>query len=223
MTADDIPEMFRIRAPALLPSQAPISCLLFRPLLSPQMRQREAERLESGSGVYFFKAVDDGNGMISCLRARNVPKQTEAPPSGAPPPPANCPIGAAAWQQCFMQLTKAKDSSFDNVQHICTLRDHGWEPKTNTPVDVDLLATDPAHQGRGAARCLLEKLGKIADEAGLQTFLVSTDSARPVYKKASFAPVQALELDLGRIGEAGGGRERFTVSLPQSDMIQNKN
>jgi GNAT superfamily N-acetyltransferase len=79
-------------------------------------------------------------------------------------------------------------------------------------IDLDLIATDPSHQRRGAARRLLEKLAELADEAGQDIFLVATDSARPVYGKLSFKPVQEVTLDLEELGEVGG-RERFTVSM----------
>jgi GNAT superfamily N-acetyltransferase len=77
--------------------------------------------------------------------------------------------------------------------------------------DLDLLVTDPKFQKQGAARCLLNKLGEIADEAEQQTLLVSTDAARKVYEKASFTPVREVFLDLTQLGEAEA-RERFTVS-----------
>ena len=62
--------------------------------------------------------------------------------------------------------------------------------------DLDLLATDPAHQRRGAAGCLLDKLSKLADQAGRVIFLVSTDSARPVYERFSSCPFERLLLIL---------------------------
>jgi GNAT superfamily N-acetyltransferase len=83
---------------------------------------------------------------------------------------------------------------------------------TDVEEDLDLMATDPAHQRRGAAGCLLEKLAEIADQADQEIFLVSTDAARPVYEKASFVPVQEVVLSLAELRETEG-RERFTVSL----------
>jgi GNAT superfamily N-acetyltransferase len=88
--------------------------------------------------------------------------------------------------------------------------------------DLDLLVTDPAFQRRGAAALLLDKLGEIADEAGQQIFLVSTDAARIVYEKALFAPVREVVLDLTHFGEAEG-RERFTVSEVNNDHLRDAN
>jgi GNAT superfamily N-acetyltransferase len=82
--------------------------------------------------------------------------------------------------------------------------------------DLDLLVTDPTHQRRGAASCLLDKLGEIADEAEQPTLLVSTDAARKVYEKAFFTPVREVVLDLTQLGETGA-RERFTVSVVIDD------
>jgi GNAT superfamily N-acetyltransferase len=73
------------------------------------------------------------------------------------------------------------------------------------------MATDPAHQRRGAARCLLEKLTELADDAGKDTYLVSTDAGRSVYAKAGFTAVKEIVLDLTEMGEKEG-KERFTVS-----------
>jgi predicted acetyltransferase len=82
---------------------------------------------------------------------------------------------------------------------------------THQKADLDLLATDLKYQRRGAAGCLLKKLTEIADQDARVVFLVSTDSARPVYEKFSFVPVQEVLLDLKEYGEVEG-RERFTVS-----------
>jgi len=74
--------------------------------------------------------------------------------------------------------------------------------------------TDPAHQRRGAARCLLEKLTEIADEAEHDVFLVSTDMARPVYEKFGFVASKSIVLDTGEVE----GKERFTVNLCFGDV-----
>ena len=122
MTAEDIPEMFRIRDCALLPSQAPISCLIFRPPFSPLIWQRETERLEQNDGTHLlFKAVDD-DVMIACMRARLVPPQSEIETTAAITIPAwreGNPIGIKAWEACWTQLAEAKKPSFGNAPHIC--------------------------------------------------------------------------------------------------------
>jgi hypothetical protein len=122
MIAADIPEMFRIRDSALLPSQAPISCLIFRPPFSPRIWQRETERLEQNDGTYFlYKAVDD-QGILACMRARWVPPQAEDAAKAAVTIPAwreSDPIGKTVWDAVCTQLAEAKKRSFDNVSHYC--------------------------------------------------------------------------------------------------------
>jgi hypothetical protein len=117
MTAEDIPLLFRIRDAALLPSQAPISDILFRPPFSPVMHERETERLNNGTTV-FYKVVD-GTDMIACMRASVVP---ERPPrdmaSMIPPYPTDFPIGITAWESCWRQLAEGKKQSFGNGEHI---------------------------------------------------------------------------------------------------------
>jgi hypothetical protein len=81
------------------------------------------------------------------------------------------------------------------------------------------MATDPAHQKRGAAQCLLGKLTDLADEAGKDAYLISTDAGKSVYTKAGFMPVRELVLDLALMGEREG-KERFTVSA--TIVIYNK-
>jgi hypothetical protein len=118
MTADDIPDMYRIRDSALLPSQAPVSCLLFRPPFSPLIEQRETEHLKEGNNTLFFKVVREGI-VIAAMRARMVPQKSDNAANVKPPRHEDHAVGAYARDACRRRLSKAKEESFPNVAHIC--------------------------------------------------------------------------------------------------------
>jgi hypothetical protein len=124
MTADDIPDMYRIRDSALLPFQSPVSCLLFRPPFSTLIQQRETERLTEGSDTLFFKVVGEGV-TIAAMRARMVPQRSDNEANVKPPRLQDHAVRASAWDACRKQLSEAKRESFPNVAHICmySLRD----------------------------------------------------------------------------------------------------
>lgn len=79
---------------------------------------------------------------------------------------------------------------------------------------MDLVATDPAHQRKGAASALLAHAVSLADASGINFHLVSLDAAKSQYEKFGFQGVKDFTLDLAEMGEVGGSREHYTVSLP---------
>lgn len=85
-------------------------------------------------------------------------------------------------------------------------------------LDLELIATDPADQKRGAASLLLRQLAEIADEAKQSIHLLATDAARPVYAKNGFEVLDEIVLDLAEMNESKPGRERFTVSHALTDL-----
>lgn len=80
---------------------------------------------------------------------------------------------------------------------------------------MDLVATHPDHQRKGAAGALLAHAVSLADAAGINFHLVSLDAAKSQYEKFGFRAVKDFTLDLAKMGEIGGPREHYTVSLPQ--------
>lgn len=80
--------------------------------------------------------------------------------------------------------------------------------------DMDLVATDPAHQRKGAAGALLAHAVSLADAAGLNFHLVALDAAKPQYDKLGFKAIKRFTLDLAEMGEADGSKENYTVSPP---------
>jgi len=77
---------------------------------------------------------------------------------------------------------------------------------TSTPYFMlNQLATHPEHQGRGAAKMMLDWGMQKADEEGLVTYLDSTTTGRPVYERRGFALAKAFEWD--RVPWGGEGKE----------------
>jgi WD repeat-containing protein 48 len=67
------------------------------------------------------------------------------------------------------------------------------------------LATHPEHQGRGAARLMLNWGLRKADEEGLVTYLDATATGRLVYEKRRFKLVKEIEWD--RVPWGGEGKD----------------
>jgi hypothetical protein len=70
---------------------------------------------------------------------------------------------------------------------------------------LNMFATHPEHQGRGASRLLLEWGIKKADDEGLVTYLNATDVGRRIYEKKGFEVVKAIEWD--RVPWGGEGKD----------------
>lgn len=124
MLREDIPRMYEIRDAALLPSEAPISCLLFKGPFTANVHQREIERLEKDSSTVFLKAEGGPGETIAILRARKAPKQPDANISEIKIPPWRdvYPVGPQAWDGCMRGIAELKAKVFDNVPHICMLQ-----------------------------------------------------------------------------------------------------
>lgn len=67
-------------------------------------------------------------------------------------------------------------------------------------VALGVLATHPGHQGRGAAKLLMQWGADRADDAGVDAYLEATENAKPLYEKFGFETTQELAFDLGRHG-----------------------
>jgi GNAT superfamily N-acetyltransferase len=70
---------------------------------------------------------------------------------------------------------------------------------------LNMFATHPDHQGRGASKSLLDWGLKKADEEGLVTYLNATDVGRRIYEKKGFEVVKAIEWD--RVPWGGEGKD----------------
>jgi GNAT superfamily N-acetyltransferase len=70
---------------------------------------------------------------------------------------------------------------------------------------LNQLGTHPDHQGRGAAKMLLDWGLRKADEEGLVVYLNATEVGRRVYEKRGFEVVKAVEWD--RVPWGGEGKD----------------
>jgi GNAT superfamily N-acetyltransferase len=70
---------------------------------------------------------------------------------------------------------------------------------------LNMFATHPEHQGRGASKMLLDWGLKKADDEGLVTYLNATDVGRRIYEKKGFKVVKAIEWD--RVPWGGEGKD----------------
>jgi hypothetical protein len=121
MEPSDISTMFRIRDDALLPDQAPITCLLFQPPYTPLLQERESERMTGTPGpeTLFLKAIDDNGTMMACMRARVMPTLPAAAGTRIPGWREGSVVTEEVWNQCLGSIMQAKSEIFSTKEHIC--------------------------------------------------------------------------------------------------------
>jgi WD repeat-containing protein 48 len=81
---------------------------------------------------------------------------------------------------------------------------------------LNQLATHPDHQGRGAAKLMLDWGLKKADEDGLVTYLDATVIGKIVYEKRGFKLVKAVEWD--RVPWGGEGKDWHGAMVRQPHL-----
>ncbi|KAI0471721.1 hypothetical protein GGR56DRAFT_655290 [Xylariaceae sp. FL0804] len=64
---------------------------------------------------------------------------------------------------------------------------------------LSLICTAPEHQRKGAATAMMAPMLKIADAAGLRTYLEATPAGRPLYQRLGFRVVDAIPVDPTRL------------------------
>lgn len=133
----------------------------------------------------------------------SVPVETEQPATGHNPryqtflPPE---LRLDALQSLFVPLDTARDEIMGTEKPFFMLNS---------------LATHPEHQGRGAARLLLDWGIKKADDEGLVTFLDASQVARPIYEKRGFEVKRSIEWDRKVWGGEGVDVHYCMVRLPR--------
>jgi GNAT superfamily N-acetyltransferase len=80
-------------------------------------------------------------------------------------------------------------------------------------IDIGMLATEPRFQHNGAATMLLQAILSEADKAGLECYLEGTDTAKQLYLKHGFQPVNDIYFDPAEYGVLGLGIEHQTVMV----------
>jgi GNAT superfamily N-acetyltransferase len=84
---------------------------------------------------------------------------------------------------------------------------------------LNMLATHPDHQGRGAGKMLLSWGLEKADEEGLVTYLNATDVGRQMYEKKGFEVRKTIEWDRVPWGGKGKDCHWCMVREPQSKKV----
>lgn len=123
MLREDIHRIYEIRDAALLPSEAPISCLLFKGSFTATVHQREVERLEKDPSTIFLKVEGESGETVAIMRARRASKKPDANTSEIRIPPwrETYAVGPQAWDDCMRGIAELKAKNFENVPHICKL------------------------------------------------------------------------------------------------------
>ncbi|KAK3075914.1 hypothetical protein LTR53_000343 [Teratosphaeriaceae sp. CCFEE 6253] len=78
---------------------------------------------------------------------------------------------------------------------------------------IGMLATQPRHQHNGAGTLLLAALLAEADQAGMEVYLESTGTAKPLYERHGFVAVNEVRFEPGEYGVYDVGGERQTVMV----------
>ncbi|KAL6721892.1 hypothetical protein ACLMJK_000997 [Lecanora helva] len=69
---------------------------------------------------------------------------------------------------------------------------------------LNMLATDPEHQRRGAGRMLLQWGTDLADRpVSLPCYLEASDKGRPLYQSQGFVDTETLDMDMSKWGGKG--------------------
>lgn len=82
---------------------------------------------------------------------------------------------------------------------------------------LELLATRPEYQGRGAGGMLLRWGIERADEKGERMFLDASPKGRPIYEHFGFKEVEKLVVDLEGRDPCGDGEEEFVEVMMLRD------
>jgi GNAT superfamily N-acetyltransferase len=68
---------------------------------------------------------------------------------------------------------------------------------------LDLLLTDPKHQGRGAGSLLIKWGVRLADELKINAYLESSPMAHRLYAKHGFQDIDEMVFDIAAWGGSG--------------------
>lgn len=170
-------------------------------------KARLAERFEH-SGTQVFKAVDTATNTILGFVCLTLEKGNEAG-NGSQRPATEMTPTAKVMQQLppymdheFVLKTgteiEAMKSRMGDGEHYCELLydfpSHGF---SDTLADVSAFAVEPRSQGKGIGSQLLKHCLDIADQASLQTWLISFPGSHSLYLRFGFRDMDHRDTDLG--------------------------
>lgn len=80
---------------------------------------------------------------------------------------------------------------------------------------LSLLSTDPSYQRKGLATMLLSHVLSLADAEGRKTYVESTPTGYPLYKKFGFRDIDLLRVDLSKWGGKEPGINTIMLRQPR--------
>ena len=153
-------------------------------------KQSRLETMQTNKAARFMLVEDtDAGAIIAAAHWDIYPEERTAEQveklchKSAPPPGSN----AALWRDFFGHFADSRRAL--GTRPIAVLH---------------TLVTDPAYQGRGAGKMLLQDFTKEVDEAGLEGYLEASAVARPLYAKFGFVPEFEKEFDLSKYSNESG-------------------
>ncbi|KAF2676359.1 acyl-CoA N-acyltransferase [Lentithecium fluviatile CBS 122367] len=202
LTPDEAPQYMRIRHAAFANDMNKV--FYFNAPASEKTLNRVVEDIRDTikKGTIYLKCIDTSTGQIiaGSRWTHHRPSDPTAKFRTAEEVEADLKIGqpydesnTEVWNVFFGLL-------YDNKRQIMGLRPY---------YSLDTLVTHPDHHRRGAGGLLIKWGLEKADEAGLEAYLESSVTGRPLYERHGFEPVKEIALDLRK----WGGEEEITWTL----------
>lgn len=175
--------------------------------MSEFFKARLAERFEHPS-TQVFKAVDTATNTILGFVCLTLEEGNEAR-NGSQKPAMEMTPTAKVMQQLppymdheFVLKTGAEieemKSHMGGGEHYCEcLHDFSSHGCSDTLTDVSAFAVEPRSQGKGIGSQLLKHCLDIADQASLQTRLISFPGSHSLYLRFGFRDIDYRDTDLG--------------------------
>jgi GNAT superfamily N-acetyltransferase len=136
-------------------------------------------------GSHWLKAVSEQSGEVAGFAKWQEPKPGRVPEIDLPEWPegadkALCNETFGDWARKHRELMADRDH-WCTVTHFCK---HSCPSLTSA--DLEILATDPAYQGKGAGSLMMRWGLEKADEQKVEAYLEASPDAVPLYHKFGF-------------------------------------
>ena len=187
-------------APVLAPGPFP-------PDAAQERAKELIEQRRNDSTIHYVQCRDETTGKLVAFSKYIV---VQHPEDTAPPaPPASQPRvmpgrNVEASLMYSEGLAQRKKEIVGSRPHICRFANRFFVcphlPHTKLTLDLHLLHTDPALQGRGAGGLLLDRIIKRADELGLPIYLESSAAGHRFYQHRGLKDVELFKVDFRPYG-----------------------